>query len=598
MNEIQHTYKQRLNQFRQAYQADERLAVSLSYSRLLAFVGGAVLSYFALDYDFKIGIGVTAVALALFLFLVKRHSVIEARRNRNKYLMQVNEKELKALDRDYAAFADGKEFVDPKHAYSYDLDLFGPRSLFQYLNRTASVLGKEKLAGWFQTPFLDPKEIHDRQQAIQDMKDRLTFRQQFQAIGEEELENESGSENLIQWLQEPPFFLHHRLYPMLRYVLPILLLIISLLFLFIPPITWHYPIGMMVINLLVVRQTLTHTNQTHALLGKRFATLNRYGDLLYLVEKEEFNSSFLQNNQQKLRAKDLKASVSIKELASIMRAFDQRMNAFAAFLLNATILWDILCMFRLEKWKVQAKDELPAWFDVLAEFDGLVSLGNFAYNQPDYCLPTLQEEPFAVKGIDMGHVLLDPKIRVDNTLELEGDGQYVIITGANMAGKSTFLRTVGTNLILAMMGAPVCAKHFTFSPLQLHTSVRATDSLQDHESYFYAELVRLQAIADRLKAGERLFVILDEMLRGTNSRDKQAGSRGFIEQLIQLKGMGLVATHDLSLGTLMDEHPDKVRNMRFEVDILEDRLDFDYKLKPGISQNLNATFLMRKMGIL
>jgi DNA mismatch repair ATPase MutS len=167
-----------------------------------------------------------------------------------------------------------------------------------------------------------------------------------------------------------------------------------------------------------------------------------------------------------------------------------------------------------------------------------------------------------------------------------------------MAGKSTFLRTVGTNLVLAMLGAPVCAKSFTFSPLKLHTSVRATDSLQDHESYFYAELVRLKAIVDRLKDGERLFVILDEMLRGTNSRDKQTGSRGFIEQLIQLKGMGLVATHDLSLGTLMDEHPTKVRNMRFEVDIHEDQLDFDYKLKPGISQNLNATFLMRKMGIM
>jgi DNA mismatch repair ATPase MutS len=294
----------------------------------------------------------------------------------------------------------------------------------------------------------------------------------------------------------------------------------------------------------------------------------------------------------------MKASASIKELSSITRAFDQRLNAFAAFVLNATILWDVVCMFRLEKWKASAKDELPDWFEVLSEFDSLVSLGNFAYNHPDFNLPEIQQDPFAMKGIEMGHVLLDPNIRIDNTLELEGDGQYIIITGANMAGKSTFLRTVGTNLVLAMLGAPVCAKQFTFSPLKLHTSVRATDSLQDHESYFYAELVRLKAIVDRLKNGERLFVILDEMLRGTNSRDKQTGSRGFIEQLINLKGMGLVATHDLSLGSLMEEHPERVRNMRFEVDILEDRLEFDYKLKPGISQNLNATFLMKKMGIM
>ncbi len=597
MNEIQKIYQERLDRFMQAFQADNRLATSLSYSRLAAFLGGSVLSYLALDYDFKIGIGVTAVALVVFLLLVKRHAVVEARRNRSKYLKQVNEKELKALEREYAAFADGAEFIDPKHAFSYDLDLFGPRSLFQYLNRTASVLGTGKLAGWFRQPFLDADEIRSRQQAIQDISQRLDFRQNFQAIGEEELENETGSENLIQWLKEEPFFLTHKLYPILRFALPVLLLIISGLFLFIPQISWHFPIGMMIVNLIVVRQVLDRTNTTHALLGKRFATLNRYGDLLYLIEQEDFKASLLQSEQAKLKVQDLKASVSIKELAGITRAFDQRFNAFAAFLLNATILWDIVCMFRLEKWKAQAQDELPAWFEVLGEFDALLSLGNFAYNHPDFCLPAIQQEPFAMKGIEMGHVLLDPAIRVDNTLELEGDGQYIIITGANMAGKSTFLRTVGTNLILAMMGSPVCAKSFTFSPLKLHTSVRATDSLQDHESYFYAELVRLKAIVDRLKAGERLFVILDEMLRGTNSRDKQAGSRGFIEQLIQLKGMGLVATHDLSLGTLMDEHPDQVRNMRFEVDIHEDRLDFDYKLKPGISQNLNATFLMKKMGI-
>lgn len=598
MEKIQQIYQERLAGFAEAFQADDRLATTLSYGRLAAFLGGAVLSYFALDFDFKVGIGVTALALVGFLFLVKKHSVVEARRNRNRSLKQVNEKEIKALVRDYAAFGDGEEFVDPKHEFSYDLDLFGPRSLYQYMNRTSSILGKERLAEWFKNPFLDATVIQERQVAIQDIRERLDFRQNFQAIGEEELENEADSESLVKWLKEAPFFLTHKVYPILRYVMPILLLIIIILFIFVPQITWHFPVVMMAVNLIVVRQTLDRTNTTHALLGKRFATLNRYSDLLYLVEQESFQASFLQQAQNKLKAHDLKASVSIKELAAIMRAFDQRLNAFAAFLLNATILWDIVVMFRLEKWKVQAKDELPSWFEVLAEFDGMVSLGNFAYNHADFCIPAIQQDPFAMKGVEMGHVLLDPTIRVDNTLELEGDGQYIIITGANMAGKSTFLRTVGTNLILAMIGAPVCAKSFTFSPLKLHTSVRATDSLQDHESYFYAELVRLKAIVDRLKDGERLFVILDEMLRGTNSHDKQTGSRGFIEQLIQLKGMGLVATHDLSLGTLTDEHPNNVRNMRFEVDIHEDRLDFDYKLKPGISQNLNATFLMRQMGIM
>jgi len=598
VNEIKEIYQKRADEFRTAFQQDDRLATTLSYSRLIAFIGGAIASYLVLDANFIAGMVTTAVALTVFLYLVKRHATVEASRNRNKYLLQVNEKELLALDRQIDSFDPGKEFIDPKHPFSYDLDLFGPRSIFQYINRTSSLLGKERLATWLQSPYRSVESIQAQQQAVQDLKDRLHFRQSFQAIGEEALENEEGSERIAQWLQEPPYFITHKVFPVLGIVMPILLLILTVLFFVIPEVNWYVPVGVMAMNLLVVRQQLDRTNATHALLGKRFRTLNRYGELLSLVEQESFQARELQLAQAKLKAQDLKASLSIKELASIFRSFDQRLNAFAAFLLNASIQWDIVCMMRLERWKMKAKDELPAWFEVLAEIDAYVSLGNFAYNNPDFTTPTAVEHPYSMKGVEMGHVLLNPATRVDNTLELEGDGQYIIITGANMAGKSTFLRTVGTNLVLAMLGTPVCAQSFTFSPMKLHTSVRATDSLQDNESYFYAELVRLKEIVDRLKAGERLFVILDEMLRGTNSRDKQTGSRGFIEQLIRLKGMGLVATHDLSLGTLMDAHPSQVRNMRFEVDIDEEKLDFDYKLKPGISQNLNATFLMRQMGIM
>ena len=198
----------------------------------------------------------------------------------------------------------------------------------------------------------------------------------------------------------------------------------------------------------------------------------------------------------------------------------------------------------------------------------------------------------------LGHPLIDPETRVDNDMNLGKPGEFLIITGANMAGKSTFLRTVGVNLILAMNGAPVCAKSYEFVPIPLMTSVRATDSLEDHESYFYAELKRLKMLIDKLKEGKPIFIIVDEMLRGTNSRDKQVGSRKFIEQLIQLKGTGMIATHDLSLGTLADDYPKYARNKRFEVDITDNQLTFDYTLRDGISQNLNATFLMQQMGIM
>ncbi|MEM6804719.1 MAG: hypothetical protein AAF696_25200, partial [Bacteroidota bacterium] len=273
-------------------------------------------------------------------------------------------------------------------------------------------------------------------------------------------------------------------------------------------------------------------------------------------------------------------------------------NAFAGILLNGTVLWDIKYMIRLEKWREAHREELSLWFEVIGKWDALLSWARFSYNHPDFVLPEILEGDFKMEAEGLGHPLLDPKTRVDNDMTLAKPGEFLIITGANMAGKSTFLRTVGVNLILAMNGAVTCAQNLRCSPIEMLTSVRATDSLQDHESYFYAELKRLKILIDKLREGKPIFIIVDEMLRGTNSRDKQEGSRQFIKQLIELKGVGMIATHDLSLGSLQDEFPDFARNKRFEVDITDEQLSFDYKLRDGISQNLNATFLMKQMGIM
>jgi DNA mismatch repair ATPase MutS len=197
----------------------------------------------------------------------------------------------------------------------------------------------------------------------------------------------------------------------------------------------------------------------------------------------------------------------------------------------------------------------------------------------------------------MGHILIPKTERVNNDLSLHTTGQYGLVTGANMAGKSTFLRTVGVNLVLAQAGAPVCARSFRWKPATIFTSMRATDSVQDRASYFYAELIRLRRIAELLKGGTEAYILLDEILRGTNSKDKAEGSKGFIEQLVNWPGMGLVATHDLSLAALEEVYPDKIKNLRFEIEIEGDKLHCSYKLQPGVSQNLNATFLMKQMGI-
>ena len=260
------------------------------------------------------------------------------------------------------------------------------------------------------------------------------------------------------------------------------------------------------------------------------------------------------------------------------------------------MLWDILQMLRLENWQIKHRDKLETWFDIIAETEVLNCLANFSYNNPEAEFPGLEKSDFIFKADSIGHPLIKKDERVDNKVDIKTIG-FSIITGANMAGKSTYLRTIGVNLILGMIGAPVCGKGIKISPIQLYTSIRTDDSLQKNESYFYSELKRLKAIIDELKKGTKLFIILDEILRGTNSKDKHAGSEALLKQFIDLKTSGIIATHDVALGILEKSFPQYINNRCFEVDINGSDLSFDYKLRNGVSKNMNATILMREMGI-
>ncbi len=224
------------------------------------------------------------------------------------------------------------------------------------------------------------------------------------------------------------------------------------------------------------------------------------------------------------------------------------------------------------------------------------SFSNYHYNNPDTVFPEFQSGNFSLSAINMGHPLIKSTARVNNDIVIN-EGEFLVITGANMAGKSTFLRTIVVNMILGMCGAPVCAEQFSFIPIQIFTSIRTNDSLHKNESYFYSELKRLKRVIDELKSGNNLFVVLDEILKGTNSKDKHAGSEALLKQFITLKTSGIVATHDVALGKLEESFPENIKNKCFEVDINGSQLSFDYKIRDGISKNMNATILMREMGI-
>ncbi len=457
-----------------------------------------------------------------------------------------------------------------------------------------------------------------KQQAIQELSALLSWRQNFQATGNTVLENEedqssssswfsknnSGFKNdysfhkeILDWVNIPFDFITIKLLPFLLILLPSIALILFTL-----TILGKFPfMGLVIYGLAMLSYVgyyIKKVSSIHNRIGKKVNILDKYGKLLKLLEQESYKSEYLSNLVKNTTVGGQTASMELNNLSNLVKALDNRINILFAFFANAFLLWDLQVVYRLEKWRKKNQNSMIEWFDTIYKFDAVSSMATFSFNHPNYIIPEIKKGEFLLEIKKGGHPLIDENERIDNDFTMNGHGQISIITGANMAGKSTFLRTIGVNLVLAMSGNVVCAEEFSFVPIPIHTSVRTNDSLQKSESYFFAELKRLKSIIDRLEKGEKLFVIVDEMLRGTNSKDKHLGSEALTKQMIKLGASGLIATHDIALGELAKIYPDNIKNKRFEVEIENNKLLFDYLLKSGISQNLNAVFLMKKMGII
>ena len=581
----------------------------ISWSRAIAFFAGVGLTWWLMRSMPVAAIFLGAVALIAFLYLLKIHAEVAALKEHVARKLDILGEEQEILAWNWLEREDGSSWRNPDHDFSYDLDLFGRGSLFQYLHRHGTSLGGNRLAQWLQYPSLDQSEILARQEAVKELAKQHEWQIRFQARGNDTSKQQEPPQSLLSWMEAPHAYVDN---PSIRWMLILLpgLFFLSLAGWIITTIPSVYemtggmvipgwvPIAVFLLNLGISGRHMGKISSQQNLFAKKSSQLKTYAGLLKEIEELEVSSPWLAERKNRLIREGETASNAIERLGELLYRLDQRLNIAAALLLNGTWLWDIRYMKRLELWKEEYKSYLPGWLEVIADLDALNSLARMAAARTDLVYPEIGTEDFHFKGDQLGHLLLNPDQRVDNKVEWSKSGEFLIVTGANMAGKSTFLRTVGTNLILGQIGSPVCAKSLSLVPIRMMTSIRATDSLTDHESYFYAELKRLKIIIDELKTQAPIFIIVDEMLRGTNSRDKQEGSRRFIEQLIGLKGVGMIATHDLSLGTLAEEYPEYARNKRFEVSIEGEALSFDYKLLDGISQNLNATFLMQQMGIM
>ena len=595
MNPKNH-YTERLSLTKGQLQQVKKQIFRISMLRLTLFIAGVAGIYFFFSQTPLLIVCICLTFLPLFI-LVKIHNRFFIRKEWLETQARIIQEELQALSGDYSSFEDGKEYVNPEHPYSFDLDIFGRRSLFQSINRTCTFFGKDRLAKWLQNHLHEKTSIEKRQEMVREISEHTLFREQFRVAGLVHHGQSSDAEKIQAWSQSPAQYLHAGWVKAFIWGVPVinsLLLITSL-------IGWTsfsclgLSFGIFLVLSFGVIKRATYIQETY---GKQLKSLNGYARLIALAKAEDWKSAGMLELMERFNLNGQSPVQALQQLSKELDRLDLRNNQFLYVLLEGSIFFQLQEIVRIERWKVRYGQHISEWLETVGELDALCSLGTFAYNHPQYTYPELTEKPFYFLATQMGHPLMPVSQCVKNDATIPSRPFFLIITGANMAGKSTYLRTIGVNYLLACVGAPVCCERLKLHPNQLITSLRTSDSLSDNESYFFAELKRLKRIIDLLNQGQQLFIILDEILKGTNSMDKQKGSIDLIRQFMQLKANGIIATHDLLLGSLIKQFPEEIRNYCFEADIKDNELTFSYKLREGVAQNMNACFLMKKMGII
>lgn len=563
--------------------------------RLIIFLGAAISLYLLRDESWTTLVLLTIVFAIPFIVLMIVHNKYFYKRTYTETRLKLNEDELNAINYDFSAFDGAKEMIDGEHSFSLDLDLFGDKSFFQSLNRTVTSQGKKLLAEWFINPADKKEDVLSRQEAITELSKRQDLFQHFYTLGKINKENNKSIEILDKIRQDFDQSIASPVWKILTWIVPaIWVILIGCNSFGLIQEKW---IGIYsIIAIIVAYWNSKQVMQLYNSVDKMENILKTYSSLIEVIENEEFTSSELKKISEKLKNNNRKASESLKTLSRHIGALNQRFS-LAGAILNILFMRDTRHSIALVKWKERHHNDIVGWIEALAKIDAYLSMGNYAFNHPDYIYPEVSDNYFVMEGKALGHPLINRDVCVRNKIDIPKSPWFLIITGANMAGKSTYLRTVGINYLMACTGLPVCADKMIFYPAHLVTSLRTSDSLASNESYFFAELKRLKMIIDRLQKGERLFIILDEILKGTNSADKQKGSMALMKQLVKLQSCGIIATHDLVLGSLEEEFPNEIKNYRFEADITDNELTFSYQLREGVAQNMNACFLMRKMGI-
>ncbi len=588
-NALENFYHEKIAYFSQQISEISKKTTTVSWARVIIAVVILLLIY--LLFKNPAFIWLVILGVVGYAYLVSIHEKLKYQLSIARNHLTINEAEVKALHGDITSFGDGRQFINGQHHYTVDLDIFGKGSIFQLLNRTSSEPGSELLAGMLGSPLKNKSEILNRQEAVKELGSKTEFRQMFQAIGMTSGEKKNDHDQLLDWLKLDSLVFGKPLYQIALIAFPIFSISTLLLWIF---AGMYLPfILVSLIQWGIIGSHAKRVTLIQNYIGDKRFLFEKYSEHFRLLQKEEFKTSVL----QEITSLGKEAERELAVLSSRSRALDLRLNFFASLFLNTTMLYDLFAVYRLEQWRNKNKEHLKQWLEAVQQADALIGLGTFHFNHPQFIFPEITETNH-LHAEKLGHPLIPAEKRIDNQLDLGKNANLWIVTGANMAGKSTYLRAVGVNVVLALSGSVVCAKSMQCPLIEIFTGMRNTDSINENQSYFFAELLRLHHIVEELKTGKRLLILLDEILKGTNSGDKLSGSLELMQQLSQYNCIGMVATHDIDLGVLETKLPGKIANWHFETFIKGDELSFDYTLHPGVSTSKNATFLMKKMGII
>ena len=587
-------YEGEISKYEEKIKNINGVITKISTLRLIIAIMAVLLAYYFYKGE-SIAYLISSIVISVGIFIVVAYYHNKRIQEKREYEIYININR-NGINRIKGTFKEredkGEEFLSDEHPFASDLDIFGRNSLFQMINSTKTKFGRAKLSQMLNLNAIPSREeILKKQEAINELGKKVEWRQRLEVKSTIKKSGTKDINELLEWANRKS-----EIKPLFKIVpyLFIAITMISIVLVVLKVLPISYVILVFMINYLVVKILTKDLVQIIKLFDKHKKDIEAYTNLLILIENENFDSVLLKELKNKMNSSGKSCVEEMKALKKLVDWLgDSSSNAYY-LLLNVTVLSDTFILRNLEEWRRLNGHKLEAWLNVMGEFEALSSISNLSFDFDEWSYPTISNLD-VVEGINIGHPMLGERAVV-NSFTLNHDSKVALITGSNMSGKSTFLRTIGLNLLLSYIGAPTCSNGFTCGVFSIYTCMRTKDNLEESISSFYAEILRIKILIEAAKNGEKVFFLLDEIFKGTNSKDRHEGAQVLINQLVNNNAMGLVSTHDLELCDL-EKTKKWIKNYNFQAYYEKNNIKFDYKLREGRSKTQNAVHLMKLAGI-